>query len=866
MIPRVKRSIRRYPDGWATASLAMIALILFGLFQPGVSTLHGDNLIQNYPLREYVGEMLRRGHLPAWNPYIWSGVPLLAGFNAGAAYPLTWLFVVLPGAWAWTLTLVGLYTLASSGFYFLMRELGRSRWASWIAGATYGFSGFMISQMVHLATVEGVAWVGWIAFFVIRLTKSDTWSQRLKWMTYLGVSAGLVILSGSPEPMAFGAVFAAMTAIYALFGSRTRIWASLLAFAAAGILALLIGAVQWVPGLAFIHISQRHSVSLATFGSMSLPPISWIFFFWPYIHGGYSRFPAPINYTGTFNLPEISGYVGLLPILAALSLAVSKWRQEDRWQLAMFYTWGIVGALLSAGRFTPLETILYHLPFYHGIRAQNRNLFIVDASLVALFAYWLDGIRRERGLRRKMSWRMGVPGVIFAALFLLCLHIGISTNPSIVRYLVIYILLGLVLGVMALVIYFGLPWLSPKRRMQIVTIFTIIDLGLYTGGQYWLNPPPINVATGGPSLSTRMTAIVGTGGRYGIYDPHLGHYPQVEALNEPDLNMLYGLKSFQGYGSLLSARYQTATGAHRQATFNPALLSSGSLVNKLNVTTIFTLPEELVKPVSSHASWSQLHLKSHTAWPTKTHPWFFGTVLKIQQVRLNFPSRSVDSRGVWRVGSLLSSSGKVKWYKPTISWVNSVLTLNLPSPVSTSAIIIRPPHGFALKPVDAVIAAGNAGQMRQFAPNASLTGNMAFPQWRYEGHVGSFAVFHNNRARGWFWLGNQGKVDSIHGDSGQNPNRMTVEVTTPSATRLNWSEAYSPGWTASITHLRTTHTMKVIPGVIQSVKVPKGRSRISFQYREPGLDQGLFLSFAGFLVALILWVVSQKRHWFRKNA
>ena len=48
----------------------------------------GDNVQQNYPLHVLVGSMLAHGQLPYWDQYIFSGSPLLAGFNAGAFYPL----------------------------------------------------------------------------------------------------------------------------------------------------------------------------------------------------------------------------------------------------------------------------------------------------------------------------------------------------------------------------------------------------------------------------------------------------------------------------------------------------------------------------------------------------------------------------------------------------------------------------------------------------------------------------------------------------------------------------------------------------------------------------------------------------------
>ena len=88
--------------------------------------LNGDNLTQNYPLRVLSGELLRHGRLPLWDPYIWSGTPLLAGWNAGAVYPGTWLFAVLPGVAAWTIGLVAVSVVCGIGMHVFLRRLGHS--------------------------------------------------------------------------------------------------------------------------------------------------------------------------------------------------------------------------------------------------------------------------------------------------------------------------------------------------------------------------------------------------------------------------------------------------------------------------------------------------------------------------------------------------------------------------------------------------------------------------------------------------------------------------------------------------------------------------------------------------------------------
>ena len=48
----------------------------------------GDGAYLHFPLRAEAFRDWRRGELPTWNPAIFSGAPLLAGYRAGVFYPL----------------------------------------------------------------------------------------------------------------------------------------------------------------------------------------------------------------------------------------------------------------------------------------------------------------------------------------------------------------------------------------------------------------------------------------------------------------------------------------------------------------------------------------------------------------------------------------------------------------------------------------------------------------------------------------------------------------------------------------------------------------------------------------------------------
>ena len=127
-IPR-RWSLVARADKWAIALFIAIP-VLMGVppalagrpLFPGSGT--ADNLTQNYPLRVLAGELLRHGRLPLWDPYIWSGTPLLAGWNAGALYPGTWLFAILPAGAAWAINVAAVSVICGAGMHVFLRRLG----------------------------------------------------------------------------------------------------------------------------------------------------------------------------------------------------------------------------------------------------------------------------------------------------------------------------------------------------------------------------------------------------------------------------------------------------------------------------------------------------------------------------------------------------------------------------------------------------------------------------------------------------------------------------------------------------------------------------------------------------------------------
>ena len=193
------------PRRWRGDTAAIIALLALPVLVYGVPALlghpvlPGDDLTQNFPLRVLAGHEIRSGHLPLYNPYIWSGAPLLAGWNAGAAYPFTFLFAVAPPVAAWTLNMILTWAIAGTGMFVFLRACRLGCGPAVLGALSFAFAGAMSAQVAHLGLMAGMRWVPVQLLCVLRLTGPRSMSSRLAWTGTLAGAFGLTILAGEPR-------------------------------------------------------------------------------------------------------------------------------------------------------------------------------------------------------------------------------------------------------------------------------------------------------------------------------------------------------------------------------------------------------------------------------------------------------------------------------------------------------------------------------------------------------------------------------------------------------------------------------------------------------------------------------------------
>lgn len=623
------------------AALVAFPCALFGIpAAAGVTWLVSDNLIQNFPLRVLVGIDLRHGHAPVWDPYLWSGSPLLSGFNAGAAYPVTWLFGVLPGALAWVFNQALVEVVAAVGMVVLLRVLGRSWTASGLGAIAFSYGGFMAAQSVHIDVVEAGAWLPWAFAALDRLAHRPEGRSAAPWVAMLGAAIGLMGLSGAAEPILDGGLALGVYALWLLWRHPRRL-SFVLVMAAGVVLGLALAGAQLVPGALVQAQSQRalHDFSYFTSGSMnkSLTLLG----FDPLFLG--TSGPFPLHFYATYSLTEVSSYIGIMAVMGLFGLLARRHRRSaeaSRWWI--WYAIVALGLVISWGGFTPLSHLFFYLPLFNRQRLLARNLLEVDLALAVLFATWVDhmfltpsprppavsgglvpsamtgGADPDR--RRWWSKLSGADGwrsdivlplippvaVVVLQIVLLAggpwfphfLHVPGPVTRSTLWPLIAFLTLPSAISVGAALLLLRRHRLA-RMMPLLLTVLLLADLGVFNSFTQGA-PDPVG-ATKNSATANALAAFVAAQGpgaagglhRMAVFDPDRYYSVPVERLGEPDLNILRDLSSVQGYGAVVNATYDQATQTHEQLNMNPTALADGTFA-QLDLGVLVTVPEYFV--------------------------------------------------------------------------------------------------------------------------------------------------------------------------------------------------------------------------------------------------------------------------------
>ncbi|MGH9020780.1 MAG: hypothetical protein ACRDV0_07150, partial [Acidimicrobiales bacterium] len=753
-------------DRRALLVLVGVPVVLFTLpALAGHPAIVADNLIQNFPLRALAGRQILGGHLPLLNPYTDSGTPLLGGLNAGALYPTTLLFVVLWPVCAWVLNLLVVYVGAGVGLYVLCRRHGLAVRASLLGALSYAYAGAMMGQIVHLGVVQGYSLLPWALVVMTGLSRRLQVAEasggvlRACATPLVGFAAiwGLVGLSGEPRAIAemeLVTIVAPLAILVLSSTYRLATWRARVAYALTLGLGVAWGVglalVQLLPGWSFIGLSQRSTISYWFFGSGSLA-LRWTpMLFVQDLLGGNGFAGQPKYYVG-YNLPEVTGYVGLVALVGVAAfvtrLTRRGWVGQCR-DFTLFAVVGVVGVAATWGNFTPLGHLFRLIPLFGSARLQSRNVILVDLAGAVLLAWWLDRVEArafdEAGLTRWRRWFTLWPAFFVAALSLALLVDGVPIVTFLgakaavagdVHHAAGTLLIHVALAVAVIVVVLrqgalrrAMRWLTGLIVADLVVFLIFCSTGLVGG----------DTIEASPSVAA---AVLGTTGRTALVDLRGMNGRAFQRLGESNMNAFTRLPSVQGYGSLLATRYDHATGTHPQTTLNPCAIVHGTF-NQLRLASVAVAAGQLVMAPGAKVVGPSWCVTPRLADSTRR---YFGQVFSVAQVTLISGGATPVAAGALRV-SLLSATGTVVATHEVAGAPEMLIDFR---GRSAGGIEVSAPSGLTLH--DVVVTTGGAAPER-YQLDSPFEVALSTPRWRLVSTEPGYQVFRATSVRPSDWL------------------------------------------------------------------------------------------------------------------
>lgn len=341
-----------------------------------------DVIRQLYPWKTFAASVLRSGDIPLWNPYNFSGSPLLANIQSAVFYPFTFLFLGFSQPIAWSVFVILQPLLAAFFTYLFCRKIGISLWGSVLSGVSFGFSLFMSVFLEYGNIGHVILWLPLCLYAVERFLARVS-AANLFLLTF---GTSMLWLAGHLQLAGLSAVFLLTYIAFRVTvmekGVSSVIWKSVLSGAAV-VLGTGIAAPQLIPTFELIansaRVAQEHEYLV---GSLLVQPFELIRIFSPDIFGN----PAARNYLLSDPYPGKALYVGLIPACFAL-LSLFIFRKNKI--VAFFATaWTVI--LLGILR-TPLAEAFYTLeiPFVSSSSPGN-SIFLMSFCVAVLSGFGID--------------------------------------------------------------------------------------------------------------------------------------------------------------------------------------------------------------------------------------------------------------------------------------------------------------------------------------------------------------------------------------------------------------------------------------------------------------------------------------------
>lgn len=333
----------------------------------------------------YLGiDLMLQGQWPLWNPYSFSGVPLLATYQTAPFLPFN-LLLLLPKYSGWGFYIFGQTLFAAAGMYFLLSRYTQNPHAK-IAGAlVFAFSGLMTTWVEFMS---GVYAAGGLAF-ALGSVKAYFDTGKIRYLFLMTGSFSVTYLAGASQITVYSTGLFFVFLLFQFFQTTKKDWRQILLPVLYWVLALGICAIQFIPTIVHVGKSVRgdeaYSKSI-NFGLNKGYEVVRLF------SADFFGNPVTNNHWDTIYYHEQSSFLGTLILVLIAPLLLKRFRTRD----SMFW-FGVFIASVFLAIEHPVTKFLYSQPLpLLTYSSASRIFFITSLSAAVLTGLAVTKLNEEK--------------------------------------------------------------------------------------------------------------------------------------------------------------------------------------------------------------------------------------------------------------------------------------------------------------------------------------------------------------------------------------------------------------------------------------------------------------------------------------
>lgn len=280
-----------------------------------------DDLKIFYPQRHFTLEMLKKGEIPFWNPYNFSGNYHVGLSETAVFYPLFLLFSFIPQLTSWTIFIMLEPILIAIGMYLYLSLIMKDWRSAFFGSIVFAFSGVVVTRLEEgLSAGHALLWLPFVFYGI----EAYLQKLRLRYLFLTLFSLASSLLAGWFQFTFYIFTFSLVYGLFRIIYSKQSFNRKILVFSPF-ILLPLVTLFHIIPSMQSFFDSLRGTQSEQSFLiATHLMPFSHLL---TYIFPDFWGNPGSYNFFGK-SMYGATLYIGLTPLI--FSIFSLLWLRKDR--------------------------------------------------------------------------------------------------------------------------------------------------------------------------------------------------------------------------------------------------------------------------------------------------------------------------------------------------------------------------------------------------------------------------------------------------------------------------------------------------------------------------------------------------------